>query len=134
MYSINIQAQEGLFIGTSIGLYPEQSIRIQVDQQWKWVRQEYAVQINVKGEINVHAKMGFGVTTKRWDVFAYLPYMNLNINEGMYNTPFSAEFFFKKRRSKNWYDKPWFPNISACFDVYKNKMVPILRIKYRILH
>lgn len=136
MYSINLKAQydlQGIFIGPTIGMYPEQSIRLQMDQQWKWVRQEYAIQVNIRGEVNVHAKMGFGVNTKRWDVFGYLPYLNYNLDTMNYNTPLSFEFFYKKRRTREWYDKPWFPYITLCFDVYRDKMIAMIRFKYRIL-
>ena len=134
LVSINLSAQAGgIVIGTDLGAYPEQSIRIAGTQQWKWVRQEYSVSLNIKGEIFLRAKMGFGLNTKRWDLFAYLPYLNFNTNISRYNTPASFEIFFKKRRSKNWYDKQWFPNVSACFDVYRDRMIPILRLNYTII-
>lgn len=134
MFSFNLYSQKnGIFLGPSIGIYPEQSIRLQVDQQWRYVRQEYAIQFNIEGELNIQAKMGFGLNTRRLDIFAYLPYLNFNTKVKNYNTPFSVEFFFKKRRSREWYDRDWFPNISACFDVYKDRMIPILRFKYQIV-
>lgn len=134
MFSINLYSQTGLFIGPSIGDYNEKFIRVQFDQQYKWIRQEYSLQVDYKGRLVGQAKMGFGIYTKRWDVYGYLPFMNFEIFNERYNTPMGVEFFFKKRKySKKWYDQSWFPYLSMNFDIYKDKFLPILRIKYKVL-
>jgi hypothetical protein len=56
--------------------------------------------------------------------------MNLHLNSGQYNTPFSAEIFYKKQKTNTWY----IPNLSFNVDIYKDAIIPTLRIKYRLFH
>jgi len=93
------------------------------------IHQEYAIQVNYKGDVYVHAKVGFGIDREKWAAFVYFPFMNLHLNSGKYNTPFSAEVFYRKGKRDKWY----IPYLSLNADIYKDKVIPTLRIKYRLI-
>ena len=69
---------------------------------------------------NVQIKVGLGVVRKNWSAYAYMPYLNYNIEARGYNTPLSFEGFWKNKISLN-------------FDIYKDFIIPSIRFKIKIL-
>lgn len=72
------------------------------------------------GDNRLQVKLGCGYKNNDWKVFIYLPYMNFNVEQIGYNTPLCSEIFYKDFLSLN-------------LDVYKNTVVPSIKIKM-LLH
>lgn len=134
MFSIKLYSQNALLVGTTFGPENHNFLRLEIDQHWKFIRQEYAIQLNNKGQIYIQSKMGIGLNGKRIQLFGYWPFMNFELFKERFNTPMGIELLVKKRKRGDLvFDKPWFPYITLNCDIYKDRVVPMIRLKYAII-
>lgn len=75
----------------------------------------------------INMKIGFDPTFRnhdnlshKWRWYVYLPYMNYNIRESKYNTPFCTELFYSINKDFQ---------VSMNVDIYRNDVVPTIKLR-----
>lgn len=111
------------YLTPQVGLYDQNFVRVEQELVEAYVIMQVALQTN--GSLfNGQIRMGFGWNKQRFRAYFYLPYLNHSFNERKYNTPFSAEVFWKPCKKA--------PEMTACFDLYKNTLSPAVRVKFQL--
>lgn len=109
-----------LYFTPSFGTQGEQYLRAELELKESFVILQGSYQTNFTDN-NFQLKMGFGHRGKV-SYYVYLPYLNLRVSgedKWKYQTPLSGEIFWK--------------SLSLNIDTYKDKIIPSLRFKIRVL-
>lgn len=113
-------AYSQLYFTPSFGTYGEQYLRAELELKESFVIVQGSYQTNFTDN-NLQLKVGFGYRGNV-SAYIYLPFLNMKTNgedRWKYSTPLSAEVFWK--------------SLSLNIDGYKDKIIPSLRFKIKIL-
>lgn len=111
-----------LYGGMNIGIKNQIYATTILEHRDEYLMGQVGYHTNFHNQNLLFVKVGVRVLNKsdfQWYVYIF-PYLNLSLDEKMYNTPISTELFYKN-------------NLSLVLDGYKNGVFPSLRWRVKIL-
>lgn len=127
------QVENKIFIGAGIGTHNYSQVRIDAEQHL--VDGKYIMNLGFATDLNDHLiqlRIGFRLfKIPSWKTRFYLympPYMNFNIRERRYNTPFCVELM------KDWRIGNKFTLYSSInTDIFSDHVVPQVRVRMKVV-
>ena len=121
-----VKSDHAMYVGVSGGIQGEDYLRLEHSITDSYILMQISLQAN-QSNVIFQYKTGLGYAPKhsKFRAYVFMPYLNLNLTEMGYNTPFCVEAFYDKG--------PWQASLNLDIYTQGTVLVPSIRAKYRIL-